>query len=60
METQSFTAMQIRNKWTAIRPDGSNKITLETLAYNFGGLGLTYDGSQMFYTDNLAHGGRLD
>jgi hypothetical protein len=43
----------------AIGSDGSNQIALETMGYNFGGLGLTYDGNQMFYYDNEASGGRL-
>jgi hypothetical protein len=43
----------------AIGSDGSNQIVLETTGWNFGGLGLTYDGSQMFYYDDGANGGRV-
>jgi len=45
--------------WFSIQSDGSSQTELETAGFNFGGLDLTNDGTQMFYDDVAANGGRL-
>jgi len=45
--------------WYAIHPDGTGLTELGAASANFGGLDLTYDGTQMFYDDDAADGGRL-
>ena len=47
------------DKFYAIGADGANSRALEYAGFNFGGLGLTHDGTQMFYSDANADGGRL-
>lgn len=58
-KTIVFSAGIPQNKWYSIHSDGSDKIALEDMGINVGGVSLTYDGTKMFYYDGLANGGRL-
>ena len=46
-------------RWYSVRSDGRSKTDLKGLYFSVGGPALTYDGSEMFYTDQDANGGSL-
>jgi hypothetical protein len=47
------------DQYYAIQSDAGNQTPLEYALFNFGGMDLTYNGSQLYYADALADGGRM-
>jgi hypothetical protein len=47
------------SRYYSVFADGSDKTPLWNTGFNFGGLNVTYDGSHVFYRDDLAGGGRF-